>query len=231
MALHSMCQPGVSLSPRRVPQHGLVLELRLREPQREVRRVFLALVHRHSGAGPQVLLVQEGQPSVAGELADVEIDVAAGLVGEPVLLDAGDQVDHVLDVLRGPADDGWRQASQELEIVKEGAGVELRDLPDTAPLLAGALEHLVLALVGITGEVADVGDVHDVAHGVAEVFQGPPEEILEEVGAQVPDVGVVVHGRAAAIQADLARLDGHELLKLPPHRVPDHQIHDRTTSE
>ena len=226
MALHSMCQPGIAPAPRRVPEHGLVLELRLREPEDEVRRVLLALVHGDPGTRLQVLLVQEGELPVPREPADVEVHVSARDVGEALRLDPGDQVDHVLDMLGGPADHRGRRAAEQLEVAEEGLRVELGDLPDGLALFPRALEHLVFALVGVPGEVADVGDVHDVADGEPEVLECPPEDVLEQVGAEVADVRVVVHGGPAAVHPDLARLDRHELLHLPPHRVPELQRHD-----
>ncbi len=60
----------------------------------------------------------------------------------------------------------------------------------------------------------DVGDVLDVQDGQPVVAQRPPDEVGQQVRAQVPDVGVAVHGRAAGVHPDgpsihrLDRLDG-----------------------
>ena len=50
--------------------------------------------------------------------------------------------------------------------------------------------------------VLHVGDVHDVADLEALELQAAPHQIGENEGAEVADVGEVMHGRAAAIEAD-----------------------------
>jgi hypothetical protein len=56
-------------------------------------------------------------------------------------------------------------------VVEEGVGVVLGDLKDGFVLAAGALEHLVLAGVGVAGQMSHVGDVHDPLHVVALIAQ------------------------------------------------------------
>lgn len=81
----------------------------------------------------------------------------------------------------------------------ERVGVELRDVPDGLAFAGGALFHLVVTGVGVAGEVAHVGDVHDVVHLVAVVLQGADQEVFENVGAEVADVGEVVHRGATTV--------------------------------
>lgn len=83
----------------------------------------------------------------------------------------------------------------------ERVGVELRDVPDGLAFAGGALFHLVVAGVGVAGEVAHIGDVHDVVHLVAVVLQRTDQEVFENVGAEVADVGEMVHRRAATVHA------------------------------
>ena len=73
-------------------------------------------------------------------------------------------------------------------------------------LAAGALEHLVLAGVGVARKVAYVRDVHRAGHIVAEAAQRLFKHVLHDVRAQVADVGEVVNGRAAGVHFDLAGL-------------------------
>ena len=49
------------------------------------------------------------------------------------------------------------------------------------------------------GLVVHVGEVHHLGHAVAEVAQAAPQQVLEEEGAQVADVDVVVDRRAAGV--------------------------------
>src|SRR4029453_2810644 len=61
--------------------------------------------------------------------------------------------------------------------------------------------------------VPDVGDVLDVEDGHAVVQDDPPDEIREEEGPQVADVGVAVDGRPAGVHPQpgaVGRLDGRE---------------------
>ena len=162
----------VSAAPGGIPEHHLMLELALGEPEHEVRRVLLSLVDHHPGARPQLLLFQQGELPVAGELRDVEIDIAAGHVGEAFRFQTGDQIDHIRDVLGRLADDRGSGAADHRQVAEEGLRVEVRDFPDRLPLFPRPLQHLVFALVGVAGEVAHVGDVHDMADGVSEVFEG-----------------------------------------------------------
>lgn len=83
----------------------------------------------------------------------------------------------------------------------ECVGVELRDVPNGLAFAGGALFHLVVAGVGVAGEVAHVGDVHDVVHLVAVVLQRTDQEVFENVGAEVADVGEMVHRRATTVHA------------------------------
>ncbi len=191
----------IAAAPGRVPEHGLVGELRLREPQGEVGRVPLALVHHHARARPQVLLVQLREGAIARELRDVEVEVAPRTVGEALLLEPPDQVDHVGDVIGGPAQDRGGLAAQRGEVAQERLGVELGDLPDRAARSRERSHHLVLAVVRVAREVADVGDVHHVAHLVTGVLQGPAQDVLEDERAQVADVGVVVDRETAGVHA------------------------------
>ena len=219
---------GVPLAPGRVPEHHLVFVLALCEPQHEIRGVLLPLVHHDPGSRPQLLLVQQGELPVVGKLADVEIDVAPRGVGESLFLQPGDQVDHFLDMLGGLADDGGHGAPDETEVPEERPRVEVRDLPHRLALLPGALEHLVFALVGVPGEVTDIGDVHHVTDLEAEILEGLSKDVLDDIGAEVAHVGVVVHGEAAAVHSHPPRLDGGECLQLPAHGVPEFQLHDQS---
>ena len=80
-------------------------------------------------------------------------------------------------------------------------GVELRDVPDGLAFAGGALFHLVVAGVGVAGQVAHVGDVHDVVHLVAVVLERTDQEVFENVRAEVADVGEMVHRRATTVHA------------------------------
>ena len=88
-----------------------------------------------------------------------------------------------------------------MPVCHKGVGVELRDVPDRLAFAGGALFHLVVARVCVAGQVAYVGDVHDVVHLVAVVLERTHQKIFENVGAEVADMGEMVHRRAATVHA------------------------------
>ena len=105
----------------------------------------------------------------------------------------------------------WGVAHVEpFELFLEIRGVALGDFPRRQAGAPRAGLHLVLAGVRVGGQVPHVGDVDDVVDLIAAVFEGAPQDILEDIGAQVADVLVVVHGRAAGVQADLGRRERFE---------------------
>ena len=53
--------------------------------------------------------------------------------------------------------------------------------------------------------MAHIGDVHDVLDLVAIELEDTAQYVLKEVGAQVANVGIVVHCRPAGIHANLRR--------------------------
>ena len=101
IAEHSMCQPGPSLAPRRVP--GRLARLR-RLPQREVHRAALLLVDVDPGTGRFAQLRDRAvrELAVAVEARDVEVDaVLVDHVGVARCHELFDELDHLLDVLGG----------------------------------------------------------------------------------------------------------------------------------
>ena len=97
-------------------------------------------------------------------------------------------------------------------VIKEGVCIILCNLQNRLVLPAGALEHFVLTLVGIGGQVPYVRDVHHAVYiipGIAEVFL---QHILHNIAAQVPNVGEVIDRGAAGVHLHVAGGMGFELL-------------------
>ena len=204
---------GVAHAPRRVPLQGLILELGLGEPEDEVVPVALVgiLLHALADADGQILLVVVIEDIIALELAGVEIDVAAGLIGIAGVEQLRDDPDIVVNEAGRGLDDVGALDVELAAVLEERVGVVLRDLHDGLVLAAGALEHLVLALVGVGCQVADVGDVHDAVDVIAREAQVLLEHVLHDIGAEVADVGKVVDGRAAGVHLHMAGGVGGEL--------------------
>ena len=116
--------------------------------------------------------------------------------------------DHLGDVLGRPREDVRRQDVDERLVGVEGGLVRGRDLGGRLVLEPGLDQHPVLAAVEpLVAQVADVGDVLDVEDLEPVVEQGPPDQVGQEVAAQVADVGVAVDRRAAGVHPDAAGLE------------------------
>src|SRR5205823_12851437 len=78
-----------------------------------------------------------------------------------------------------------------------------------------------LAVLGclLDDPVLDVGEIHDLRDPIAVLQQHATEQVLEKKRAEVANVGEVVDRRPAGVHADVARLEGMELLDLQAHGV------------
>ncbi len=104
---------------------------------------------------------------------------------------------------------GRQDVDQRLVGVERGL-VGRGDLGRRLRFQPGLDEHRVRAAVeSLVAEVADVGDVLDVQHLDAVVDQHPPDEVGQDVAAQVADVRIAVDGRSAGVHPDPP---GHERL-------------------
>ena len=81
--------------------------------------------------------------------------------------------------------------------------------PIETPSAVGALDDLVV----------DVGDVHDPRHLAARGSAGSGPAGRRRERSEVADVGRPVDGGTAAVDADVAGLEGHELARRAGHRV------------
>ena len=197
---------GEPLAPRAVPSHQPVGPCLL--PQGEVLGVAFVRVDLEllAMARPELVERVARELSVFGERADVVVDGPVDLVRVAVLDQTFRELDHLGDVLGGLGVDVDRQDVDGGFILQPGIGVELSDLRRALALRLGGQLHAVLALVeGVVAHVPDVGDVLDGTNLVAQVLQGPPQDVREEEAAQVADVGVAVDGRAAGVDADQSR--------------------------
>src|SRR3546814_16664090 len=81
----------------------------------------------------------------------------------------------------------------------------LCDVPDRLGALRRRLFQLILARVGVVGQMTDVRDVDNVGELVALVRQGAAERVGEDIGAHIADVRIVVDRWPARIDTRLAR--------------------------
>ena len=211
----------VTAAPRRLPLLQ-VAGLR-RAPEREVERVALVRVDLDAGAGLALVGRLRVQPrAVPGERRRVEVHPVRRDVRVPLRDEALDEGDHRRDVLGRLRDDVRIEDVQLPPIDHELVGVPLGHGERVEVLALRADRHLVDAGgVRVVHEVADVGDVHDLLHAAAEVLEAAPCDVGGQVAVEVTDVLVVVNGRAAVVDADLALPKGRERLHGPRGAVEE----------
>ena len=207
---------GIAHAPGGIPLQGLILEFGLGEPEDKIVLVALVgvLLHALPDAHSQVLLIVVVEDIIMAELGGVEIHVAAGEIGIAGVLQLLDDLDEIVNEAGGRLHHVRPLDVQLAAVLEEGIGVELGDLHDGLVLPPGALEHLVLALVGVGGQMAHVGDVHhavDVITGIAQVLL---QYILHNIAAEVADVGKMIHGGAAGVHLHMTGRVGLEFVFL-----------------
>jgi hypothetical protein len=124
------------------------------------------------------------------------------------------QGDHLRDVLGGAGEDVGRQEVQQRGVGMECGLVGVGDLGRGLVLEAGGDQHPVLAAIeALVAHVPDVGDVLDVEDGHAVVQDDAPDEIREQEGPEVADMGVAIDRRPAGVHPQpgaVGRLDRRE---------------------
>ena len=205
---------GITHAPGGVPLEGLILELGLGEPEDEVVLVALVgvLLHALPDAHGQILLVMVVEHIIVLQLGGVKIHVAAGQIGVPGVDQFGNHLNIGIDHAGGGLDHVRIFDVQLFAVVKKGFGIKPGDLHDGLVLPLGPLEHLILAGVGVGGQVPYVGDVHHPRYVVAVVTQEFFQHILHDIAAQIADVGEVIDGGAAGIHRHPAGLMGDKVL-------------------
>ncbi len=129
--------------------------------------------------------------------------------------------DHAFDVLGRARLDGRLEAA------------EGRDIGDILSL--GLLRHAANRIVQLQGrevaqcagidlvvDVRDVADIGDVVFPI-NVAQQPEEHIEDDGRPRIADMGIVVNGRAADIEAHVLSVDGLENLLLAGERIVEFQ--------
>ena len=135
--------------------------------------------------------------------AHAKVHVAAGhRIRVALLYERDDHLLHGLDLARGAWADVGVQDAKAVHLLDELVREFLRDLGCGATLLVGAVDDLVIHV----GEVLGKRDLVALKHEVT------TNHVKAQERATVSNVDLVVHGRSAHIHANLAWLDGLELL-------------------
>ncbi len=195
---------GVADAPGAGPAHDVARFGGL--PEGEIARVALLLEHGDARARLDLVQAAAGELAVVVEAVDVVVDAAVDLVGVAAGEEGLGHGDLLGYVAGGARLDVGALEAESVHVGEVAGGEQLGDGHRVQAAAAGLGDDLVLALVGVVGQVADVGDVLHVGHFVAAVAQPADHQVEAEVALGVADVGVAVDGRAADVHADLRRV-------------------------
>ena len=204
----------ISHTPGRIPLELLILKFGLCEPKHEVCLVALIVVRLHAFAHAhgKVFFLMLVKDVVLIELRGIEVNVAARLVGIAAFNQPLDQADVFLNAIRCRFNNVRPLDVQLPAVFEKRVRIVFRDFHNRFVLALCALEHLVLARVGIRRKVADIRNVHDALDVVAAVAEILLQHILHDVGAQVADVREVIHRGPTGVHLYDVRMVGDEFL-------------------
>ncbi len=189
-------------------------------PQREVEGVFLAVVDFLAVTGAHVVRIASGELAVAGILADAEIDIAVQRIGVTFVDEALDDLDDLVNFLRGARIVGRRFDVQVLHILLEVLDVAFRELERIDAHFIRAADDFVI----------HVGEVHSVSDFIAAVFEVPADNVKHHSGHRVTDMSFIVDSRAADIHLDLSRFKRLQRFLLASQRIIQLNTHLLTPS-
>ena len=200
-------------SPGGVPLHDLIGIFRLREPKREIRLMSLSLIGLHPIRRLLFIEPKLGEIRVARESRHLEVDITATLIGEARLNQSGDKIDHLLNMLGRPADRMRTQNVQHVGVTEERLLIGAGRYP-TGSSAHGPAASIILS----SPESASDWRCPTSVTFMTWVTSYPaPASIRrsrssKDIGPHIADMGEVVDGRSARIDAGPARLERLELL-------------------
>ena len=86
-------------------------------------------------------------------------------------------------------------------VVKERIGIEFCDFMDGFVLTLCAVEHFVLAIIGIAGQMPHIGYIHDALHIIAKITEVFFKDIFHYIASEVTDMRKVIHSGTAGIHS------------------------------
>ena len=141
----------------------------------------------------------------------VKIHVSAGNISVAFVYKRGNNADKVINTACRGLDNLRLLYIERVAIRKKCVRIELRDLHYSFMLALCALEHLILARIGIACKMPYVGYIHSALHVIAGKAQIFFKHILHYIAAQVAYVRIVIHRRPAGIHLYQAWIVGYEL--------------------
>jgi hypothetical protein len=179
--------------------------------------VFVVFVEVYAGAVFHAGEVAFGELAVAGESGDAEVPGAIfGAIGEAFVGEGLDHGDHLGNVFGGTDHVLGALDGEEVHVLKKCLGEFRSVFGDGEAGGSRVADDLVV----------DVGDVHDVIEGEAFHEERATENVHVNEGAEVANVAVVIHGRAAGVDADALAVFGEELFLLAGEGVEEADGHE-----
>src|SRR5690606_22191207 len=124
------------------------------------------------------------------------------MVGEPFVLELGNDVEHLADVLSCTWLGIWRSHTESKLISMHGVNVEVRDLI-----------HALTGLHGLSNDlVVDVGDVAHILNPITRSAQPALDHVKAHQHPGMAQVAKIIDGHAADVHTDAPRLDRFEWL-------------------
>ena len=192
-------------------------------PDGEIRGIFLQIVIHLAAQGAvaalQVIQIQVAQLAIAGVRLHAEVHVAvAGHVSMAGVDQVLDDVDDLTDMLGSAGAHGRRLDIQTVRVL-DVLGLKL----------AGHLLHAgALFLAFFNQLIVNIGDVGNIVHLIAAVFQIAAQGVKHDHRAGIADVDVVINRRAADVDTVFTGSLRNKFLFLAGHGVKD--LHDTLSS-
>jgi len=196
-----MCHPG------RPGPHGLSHQgspgLAAFQSTKVGDRIPFIFIGIHGGSGLHPLAIQVGQTAILGKSCDAVVDTPIADICQSLRLEGLDELDHLGNVVCCPGQEVGPLDLQGVQVFQEDGCEPVREgLHGRVPVPVGCVGRQ--GTLGIPDDfVLHVRDVHAVLDLMTCGPEGSFEEILEQEGPQVSDVGVIVDGGTTGVQGDL----------------------------
>ena len=82
-----------------------------------------------------------------------------------------------------------------------------------------AFEHFILSVIGISGKMSHIGNIHHPRHIVAKIVQRSYQHILHNIGTKVADMSKMINRRTAGIHFHFPRFVCYKLILASGQRI------------
>ncbi len=152
-------------------------------------------------AGLLFVEVELSEVGIPREFRGIVVNAVIDDIGEAFFLKLTDQIDLFFDVFGSLRQVIWRRKVEPRERIGEVITVEFSNIPSGLSFATGALFELVLAFVGVTCKVPNIGDVHNPLRLVASEFERSNKGVIANKGKPVAYMRIVVNRRATSVDS------------------------------